>query len=167
MTDSVAARVLTALSERRQTLATAESLTGGMIGSLLTAVPGASAVYRGGLITYATDLKSALAGVEERTLAQRGPVAAATAQEMAVGVADRCAADWGISVTGVAGPERQDGHPVGQVFVGLVERPSGFVRVEELSLSGSRSEIRLAAAEEALALLERALGMPLPVTDVK
>ena len=85
----------------------------------LTGVPGASAVYRGGLITYATDLKATLAGVSAVTLERDGPVAPTTAAELAIGAARRCAADWGLAVTGVAGPDPQDGHPVGQVFVGI------------------------------------------------
>ncbi|HEX8508010.1 MAG TPA: CinA family protein [Propionibacteriaceae bacterium] len=166
MNDSVAARVLAGLQGRGETLATAESLTGGLIGSLLTAVPGASAVYRGGLITYATDLKRTLAGVAAQTLSRWGPVAAETAAEMAAGVAARCGADWGLAVTGVAGPDGQDGHRVGQVFVGVAHPGSGLRRVEELSLSGGRFEIRRQAAEEALVLLERGFGMqPADVVD--
>jgi nicotinamide-nucleotide amidase len=147
--------VIAALVGRGESLATAESLTGGMIGMLLTTVPGASAVYRGGLITYATDLKHTLAHVSAATLEAYGPVAAETAGELARGAADRCGSDWGLAVTGVAGPEPQDGHPVGQVFVGLAD-PGGTVESRELSLSGDRDTIRRQTAEAALrALLGR------------
>jgi nicotinamide-nucleotide amidase len=148
---------LALLESRRQSLATAESLTGGLIGSRLTGVPGASAVYVGGAITYATRLKESLVGVDEQTLAHCGPVAAATAGEMAAGVALRCDADWGVSATGVAGPKGQDGHPVGQVYVGVAQPATGTVVVEELALSGSREAIRNQAVDAALALLEETL----------
>lgn len=158
--DSAAARVLRLLAARGSTLATAESLTGGLVGELLTGVPGASAVYVGGLITYATRLKATLAGVDQQVLDERGPVAEITAAQMAAGVAERCGADWGLSLTGVAGPEMQDGHLVGQVFVGVAGPTAAEVRVTELRLSGNRTEIRRQAAERALRLLEEALGMP-------
>jgi nicotinamide-nucleotide amidase len=152
-----AAAVIAALQRRQLTLATAESLTGGMIGSLLTEVPGASTVYRGGVIAYATSLKASLAGVQAATLAAFGPVASQTAAEMALGTASACGADWGLAVTGVAGPDPQDGHPVGQVFV-AVTGPARTPTVVELSLVGTRDEIRRQTAERALAALREALG---------
>ena len=115
--------VVAALRDRSQTLATAESLTGGLVGATLTAVPGASAVYRGGLIVYATELKAELARVSPQTLAADGPVAARTAAQLARGAADVCGADWGLATTGVAGPDPQDGHPVGQVYVAVAGPP--------------------------------------------
>jgi nicotinamide-nucleotide amidase len=154
----VARDVLEALVGRGQTLATAESLTGGGIGRLLTSVPGASRAYRGGLITYATDLKATLAGVDPGALAAHGPVAAETAVQMAVGAARRCEADWGLAVTGVAGPEPQDGHPVGQVFVGIAQPAAGPLEVHELALDGDREHIRAATTVAALALLLDLLG---------
>ena len=154
---SVAERVVTALAGRGQTLATAESLTGGLLGAALTEVPGASRVYRGGFVTYATDTKASLAGVGEDTLAKLGPVAAETAAQMAAGAAARCAADWAVATTGVAGPDPQDGHPVGQVFVALVGPDTSAV--VELALPGGRLEVRRAAANRALRLLADALGI--------
>ncbi len=149
----LAAEVISLLTQRRETLATAESLTGGLLGAMLTGVPGASQVYRGGVISYATDLKGSLAGVSAGTLTRHGPVAHETAEEMARGVAERCASRYGLAVTGVAGPEAQDSHPVGQVFVALavVGRDAAFV--EEHQLSGSRAEIRDGTARLALRLL--------------
>ena len=156
---SIPAGVLSELSRRGETLASAESLTGGLVGLLLTDVPGASASYVGGVISYATRLKSTLAGVDAATLAALGPVAERTAAEMARGIAERCNADWGVATTGVAGPESQDGHPVGEVFV-AVSHPSGaLLRVKELSLKGERAAIREQAAEAALTLLADALGL--------
>jgi nicotinamide-nucleotide amidase len=144
---------LAALIRRGETLATAESLTGGLLGRLLTDVPGASAAYLGGVISYATRLKVTLAGVDPDQLAADGPVAARTATAMAAGVAQRCAADWGLATTGVAGPDPQDGHPVGQVFVAVARAAGTRSRVVELALSGGREEIRLQAADAALELL--------------
>lgn len=148
-----AAQVLAELGARQQTLATAESLTGGLIGAALTAVPGASAVYLGGVISYATRLKATLAGVASATLAEVGPVAARTAVDMAVGIAARCGATWGLAVTGVAGPDPQEGHPVGQVFVAVATASPAVAQVRELSLEGGRDAIRQQSAEQAFELL--------------
>ena len=155
--DPAAVAALAELGRHAETLATAESLTGGLIGQLLTAVPGASASYVGGVISYATRLKQTLAGVADDTLQRHGPVARQTAAEMATGVAARCAADWGLAVTGVAGPEPQDGHPVGTVFVGLAHPATAWSRVQELRLDGDRAAIRAQTASAALALLAEAL----------
>jgi nicotinamide-nucleotide amidase len=151
--------VLELLAAREETLATAESLTGGMIGQIMTGVPGASAVYVGGVISYATRLKATLAGVPQATLDELGPVAARTAEQMALGVAATCAADWGLAATGVAGPEEQDGHPVGQVFVAVGRPSGGYSQVQELHLAGPREEVRQQAADQALQLLVKVLGM--------
>jgi nicotinamide-nucleotide amidase len=159
MRSELAAGVLSELSRRGETLASAESLTGGLVGLLLTDVPGASASYLGGVISYATRLKSTLAGVDAATLAALGPVAERTAAEMARGIAERCNADWGVATTGVAGPESQDGHPVGEVFVAVSHSAGALLRVKELSLKGERAAIREQAAEAALTLLADALGV--------
>ncbi len=150
--EDLATALIARLDRRGETLATAESLTGGLIGAALTSVPGASRVYRGGVISYATDLKAVLAGVEPATLAAVGAVAAETAAEMARGVAERCSADYGLAVTGVAGPDPQDGHPVGQVFVGLAV-PGASARVVEHRLPGDRPSIRTGTVVAALTLL--------------
>src|SRR5690606_14060449 len=113
VTDQMAETVVRRLAQRQQTLAVAESLTGGLLAAALVDVPGASAVFRGGLVVYATDLKSSLTGVSPTLLAERGPVDPAVAGAMAEGVRDRCAADWGVATTGVAGPTPQGGVPVG------------------------------------------------------
>jgi nicotinamide-nucleotide amidase len=148
-----AAAVLAELRRRSETLATAESLTGGLVGHLLTSVPGASKSYLGGVISYATRLKATLSGVDPTTLAEHGPVDARTAAEMALGVCRTCQSDWGLATTGVAGPDPQDGHPAGEVYVAVAHPADGFVRVEALRLSGDRQAIRDAAASEALGLL--------------
>lgn len=164
---ALAASVVAGLRDRSQTLAAAESLTGGLVGATITQIAGASAVFRGGLITYATELKAELAGVSPQTLSANGPVAATTAAEMAVGVAAVCGADWGLATTGVAGPEPQDGHPVGQVFVAVAgpipsELAGGGRKTEvrELALTGTRDDIRGQAVAFALRLLLDRLDAP-------
>ena len=159
MSSQLAAMVLQKLRGRAETVATAESVTGGLLGGLLTEVPGASDSYVGGVISYATRLKATLAGVDPVTLRTVGPVAGQTAAEMASGVCRRCAADWGVATTGVAGPDPQDGHLVGEVYVAVAHPASGLIRVEPLSLTGDRATIRSATAAHAVWLLADALGM--------
>ena len=156
-TELLARAVLARLASRGETLATAESLTGGLIGKLLTDVPGASASYLGGVIAYATRLKAGLAGVPDELLAADGPVADSTARAMASGIAARCGADWGLAVTGVAGPDSQDGHRPGEVHVALVRPASEMIIQQRHELAGDRAAIRLQTAEIALQLLADAL----------
>jgi nicotinamide-nucleotide amidase len=153
--DSAAARVLRALAARHQTLAVAESLTGGLLAATIVDVPGASAVFRGGLVVYATDLKASLGGVPAHLLALRGPVDADVAAALAAGARQRCAADWGLATTGVAGPDPQDGQPVGTVFVAAQAPVGGAAgaRVRRLTLAGDRAAVRTAAVAAALDLL--------------
>jgi PncC family amidohydrolase len=127
-------------------LATAESITGGALGSLLTQAPGASDTYLGGVVSYATSVKRDLLGV---TAAQ--VVSADCAAQMATGVRSLIGADWAVSTTGVAGPEKQDDKPVGTVYVG-VAGPRG-VEVHRLSLAGDRREIRAQACRAAVQAL--------------
>ncbi|WP_433631197.1 CinA family protein [Nocardia sp. CA-120079] len=140
----------------RQTVATAESLTAGLLAATIAGVPGASAVLRGGLVVYATELKHSLAGVSDEVLATEGPVAASTAEELAVGARLRCGADWGIGLTGVAGPESQGGHAVGTVFLGLAG--PGHTEVMRLKLDGDRWAIRIGATHSAVRELRRIVG---------
>ena len=154
-----AEQVLAALRERGLTLATAESLTGGLVGAALTAVAGSSDVYRGGVVCYATDLKATLAGVPASLLDEHGPVAPETAAALAAGVAHACGADVGAATTGVAGPSPQDGHPVGEVYV-AVALPGAEPRVRALRLGGGRRAIRTASVDAALDLVLEALRAP-------
>ena len=144
-----------ALTSRRQTVACAESLTGGLLVSRLIDPPGASAVVRGGVVAYATDVKASVLGVDEALLAAHGAVDPDVARQMAEGARRAMGADWGLATTGVAGPDPQDGMPVGRVYV-AVAGPEG-TRVEEHDLSGDRREIRDAAVGAALALLVHCL----------
>ena len=133
-----------ALRRRGLTVAFCESLTAGLAAATLADTPGASAVLRGGLITYATDLKYSLAGVPEGA----DPVDGDTAVAMARGARERCGADWGVALTGVAGPDPQDGHAVGEVWLGFAG--PGGVDKQRLQLSGDRREIREQAVNTAL-----------------
>jgi len=143
------------LHERGETLAVAESLTGGALGAALVAVPGVSTTFRGGVIAYATELKSELLGVDADQLAKQGPVDPDVAVAMAVGVRERLGATWGLATTGVAGPDPQDGHPPGVFFVAMAG-PDGS-QVEARTVDGDRAAVRAAAAAAALALLRTAL----------
>jgi nicotinamide-nucleotide amidase len=151
------AEIVAELGRRGETLAVAESLTGGLLAATIVDVPGASAVFRGGLVVYATDLKATLAGVPADLLERRGPVDRDVAAALARGARERCAATWGLSTTGVAGPDGQAGAVVGTVFIG-VDGP-GVGDVEHLALSGDRGVIRAAAVVAALDLLALQLGL--------
>ncbi|GAB2672139.1 CinA family protein [Gordonia jinhuaensis] len=150
-----ARELVAALTGRGETVATAESLTAGLLAASIAGVPGSSAVLRGGLIVYATDLKHSLADVDERTLAEHGPVSVATARALARGAMRRCGADWGVSLTGVAGPDAQDGHLPGEVYCGLAYRHAGVddTRVSRLAIEGDRWDVRSQSAAHATDLL--------------
>lgn len=148
---AAAAEAVRLLADRRETLATAESLTGGLVAATIVEIPGVSSVYRGGLVVYATDLKHELAGVPEGLLAERGPVDPDVALALAEGARRRCGAGWGLATTGVAGPDPQDGKPVGTVFV-AVAGPFGAA-VRELKLDGNRAVIRAESVTGVLRLL--------------
>jgi nicotinamide-nucleotide amidase len=132
------------------TLGVAESLTGGLMASRLTAAPGASAWFRGGVVSYASDVKRAVLGIAD------GPVVTAEAAAgMATGAARVLGADVAIAVTGVAGPDEQEGKPVGTVWVGIADR--GTVTSHELRLPGDRDRVRQMTVISALDLLRHAL----------
>ncbi|MEV1025320.1 CinA family protein [Streptomyces sp. NPDC050264] len=166
MTDE-AAEALRLLAERGETLAVAESLTGGLVAAELVAVPGASKVLRGSVTAYATELKHDLLGVDAELLAAHGPVHPEVALQMAAGVRAALGADWGIATTGVAGPEPQDGQPVGTVYVAAVgpgngapestRNFAGSRKVLALRLNGGRTEIRMESVRSVLGLLTEEL----------
>jgi nicotinamide-nucleotide amidase len=139
------------LIERGETIASAESLTGGLLAAALTSVPGASAAFRGGIVAYATDLKAAILGVPDDLLERHGAVHPAVAEAMAEGARERLGTSVGISTTGVAGPDPAEGKPVGMVFI-AVAGPGGTA-TRELALTGDRQAIRTATIESALGLL--------------
>ena len=146
----LAARLLTAAGERSWTVAVAESLTGGSVCAALVDVPGASAVLRGGIVAYATDLKGSLLGVDAVLLAARGAVDPDVARAMALGVRDRLGADVGLATTGVAGPDPQDGFAPGTVHV-AVATPAATV-VRSLQVPGPRAEVRAQTVRAVLQL---------------
>lgn len=128
--EDVAAELVELLRTAGRTLATAESLTGGLVGGAVTAVPGCSSVYLGGVVAYATELKAQLLGVDEALLSEVGAVHPRVAQAMAHGAALRLNADYAVATTGVAGPGHQDGRRPGTVFVG-VAGPHGATAFDE------------------------------------
>lgn len=145
-----AVTLLAELKSRGETIAVAESLTGGLLAATIVDIPGASAAFRGGLIVYATDLKATLAGVPLPLLDAHGPVDPSVAAALAAGARERCGADWGIATTGVAGPEPQAGQPVGRVYIAVAGHGDPLVR--RLDLTGDRGTIRRAAVASALEL---------------
>ena len=149
--------VIHALAERGLTIAVAESLTGGLLVAELISVPGASAVVRGGVVAYDTALKHSVLGVSQELLDAHGAVDPEVAARMADGVRRVCAVDGvpaalGISTTGVAGPDPQDGKPVGTVFVGISTDAAS--QVVELALHGDREAIRRGVVSESIAKLK-------------
>jgi nicotinamide-nucleotide amidase len=139
------------------TLATAESLTGGRLAVLMTEIPGSSEVYRGGVVAYATDLKTGVLDVPAAVVEQYGVVSAECARAMAQGVRRLAGATYGLSTTGVAGPERQEDKPVGTVFVALAG-PDGRDTVLALELVGDRAAIQERTCVEALDCVARIVG---------
>lgn len=153
---TLAATLQAELFRRSQMVATAESLTGGRLGDVLSAAPGASDTYLGGVVSYATASKRKVLGVSQETVDRHGVVSAECAAEMATGVRSLFGADYAVSTTGVAGPTTQEGKPVGLVYVG-VAGPSG-VSTRQLDLDGERAEIREKAVREALEALLTAVS---------
>lgn len=147
----LAAEVLWRLREANWTVATAESLTGGLVAAALTDVPGSSAAFRGGIVSYATDLKALLLGVDEGLLAAHGAVYAPVAAAMAAGVRERLGATVGVATTGVAGPDPQDGYPPGTVHIAVSLADDTIVRT--IGLAGDRDEVRRLTVERLLGLL--------------
>jgi nicotinamide-nucleotide amidase len=149
--DPLAELIVTLLTERGQTVAVAESLTGGLLAASLVAVPGASLVFRGGVVAYATDVKSELLDVPASLLERHGAVHAEVAGAMAGGVRRRLAATFGVATTGVAGPDPADGQPVGTVHIAASGQFSAVH--SKLSLAGSRRSIRDQTVVASLRLL--------------
>ncbi|GGC60217.1 CinA family protein [Hoyosella rhizosphaerae] len=145
--ESGAFGLVDALLQQGSTVAFAESLTAGLASAAVGGVPGASAVLRGGIVVYATDVKATLGDVPAESLRVHGAVSEITAGHLAASARRLLGADWGVSFTGVAGPDEQEGHPAGTVFVGIEGPTTG--RVLKLSLTGDRWAIRLASVTAA------------------
>lgn len=144
---NLCAKLLDAL--HGSSLATAESCTGGGLGAAITAVPGSSSIYRGGVISYATEVKAQILGVDPKLLFQHGPISAPVTEQMVIGVKRLLQSDAAISVTGVAGPGGDEfGNPVGTVFIGTALLDKVIVR--EHHFPGNRDEVRSQAIQAAL-----------------
>lgn len=156
MESTVAADLVARLTAMGQTVAVAESLTGGLVAAALTDVAGASAVVRGGVLAYATDLKAQVLGVDQGLLVRVGAVDPDVAEQMAIGVRSLMGATYGMATTGVAGPDQADGTAVGTVYVAVAG--PGSATVKALRLSGDRGEIRTQSVLAVLALLAVELG---------
>lgn len=149
------ADLIRSLTERGLTIAVAESLTGGLVVAELVSVPGASAVVRGGIVAYATDLKHDLLGVDAALLAAGGPIQASVAEQMASGVRARLRADIGLATTGAAGPDPQDGHAPGEVWIAVATLAG--IRSVRLELGGDRATIRRETVDAVIELASTSL----------
>jgi PncC family amidohydrolase len=150
--NAAAERILAMLSQRGQTLACAESCTGGRIAAALTAIPGSSAVFLGAVVAYSNAAKQALLGVAEATLGAHGAVAAPTAVEMAQGARQAFGADWAVSTTGIAGPGGATAEkPLGLVYIAVAGPDSAAAT--EYQFSGPREQVQRQAVDAALELL--------------
>jgi nicotinamide-nucleotide amidase len=163
VSDELARRIILKLREAGAMVAVAESLTGGLVVSRLIDIPRASEAVAGGVVTYATELKARLLGVDQALLDESGPVHASVAAQMAEGVRELLAVDgkaveYGLSTTGVAGPEPQDGHEPGEVFIAIAG--GDLTTVHHLHLSGDRNEIRAEVVELLLRHLDARLAPP-------
>ncbi len=148
--------LLARLVERHATVATAESLTGGRLAARFTDVAGISAVYVGGVVSYATELKIQLLGVPAGLVDEHGVISSECALAMASGVQRLTGATFGLATTGVAGPDRQEGKRVGTVYVALAGPEEDDVR--RLSLTGTRTQIQDGTCDAVVALLAERLA---------
>lgn len=139
---SLAEELVKALKEKKLTIAAAESLTGGMFQQEITAIPGTSAILKGGIVCYTNEVKHNVLKVEQETIDTHGVVSEQCAKELAENVAKLTNADIGISFTGVAGPDESEGKPVGTVFIGIFIKGKPVTAVR-LNLSGTRNAIRV------------------------
>jgi nicotinamide-nucleotide amidase len=152
------ARVQTALRRRGETVAVAESLTGGLVAAALTDPAGSSATFRGGLVVYTADLKVSVAGVPAELLAEHGPVHEAIAVSLARGACRVCDTQWGLGVTGAAGPESHGGRPGGTVCAAVVRR-DGPGEATTGHVAGDRAMVRSGAVDLVLLALARQLDL--------
>ncbi|MCT4786280.1 competence/damage-inducible protein A [Exiguobacterium aestuarii] len=153
--ETIASYLVQSLTRHHQTLAIAESLTGGEVQSMITSTPGASAVFLGGVVTYSDELKNRYLGVALDTIEQHSVVSKEVAYEMVDGLADQTNADYALSFTGEAGPTSSSGRPVGTVYIG-VKTPRGIEVIERMYPHQERNVIRMRAAKDGLwALIQR------------
>lgn len=145
------------LAKRGLTLATSESLTGGLLGATITAVPGASQYYLGGVVVYATEQKARIGGVNPSVLKSHGVISEQTAVEMVMGVQRLTGADYALAASGVAGPAPQEGHPPGVVWIAVAGPRVGALRPSPVALrfefEGDRGPVREQTVAAALQML--------------
>lgn len=155
--ESLARDVGKTLTLRGITLSTSESLTGGFLGAVITSIPGSSAYYLGGAIAYANAMKNRLSGVDAKVIATYGVVSEQTVTEMALGIQELTGSDWAVAVSGVAGPDTQEGHPVGEVWICVAGQRIGHLepplQAYRYHFSGDRAQVREQTVEAALRLL--------------
>ena len=157
--------VMALLKERGLTFSTAESCTGGDIARRFTELPGASAFFKGGVVSYVNEVKVALLGVDPAMLAEKTAVSREVAAAMAEGVRARLATDMAVSVTGLAGPDGDGVHEVGTVFIGLAVEGETFVRETHMGTTRSRGYIRRLAGSHAFDMMRRWMS-GLPVEEI-
>lgn len=151
----IASALIDALVARGETLAVAESITGGGIATALTDVPGASKVFLGGMVTYATEAKISLLGIDPELISRSGVVSRPVAEAMARAARERCGSTWAIATTGVAGPGPHHGVAAGELWIAISGPRS---EAEHLKLGDlGRERVRSGAVTGALALLSRIL----------
>ena len=149
--EQLAREVLAAFNKRGETLAVAESCTGGLLGAVLTAVPGSSRYFLGGVVAYDNKLKTELLGVAQKSLDDYGAVSVAVARQMAEGVAAKTGAAVAVTITGVAGPDGSEGKPPGLVYIAIVCGEKS--RVQKYNFAGDRTAVRGQTVTRALELL--------------
>ena len=154
-----AGEILSTLRSANQTLATAESITGGLLSGALTDVPGSSDVFLGGVIAYSPAIQSTLLGVDGALIRAHGVVSKEVSLAMAVGACSRLGSDWAIATTGVAGPGESDGVAAGTVWIAIVGQSGGRITefTERLSLAGNRQEVRVSTIARAFDAFTRIL----------
>jgi len=150
--------VTSILKERGLTLSAAESCTGGLFSKHMTDLPGSSAYFRGGVVSYATDLKHSILGVNSETLEKHGAVSAETAREMAEGCRRVCGSDLAIAITGVAGPDKDDrGNEVGTVYIALAHQDGTICKKIFAGFGRGRGRVRSSAVQHTFDMLRRFL----------
>ena len=158
----LAETVVRTLSQRTLSLATAESLTGGLIGATITDVPGASKVYLGGIVAYASNMKHVLLDVPDEEIVSHTVVSEEVALSMAIGLQNITHADYVVAVTGVAGPEPQAGHAPGEVWIAVlgprVASFPQFQQAERFEFEGDREAVRRETVEQSFRMLLRVVS---------
>lgn len=156
--NTLAAGLVERLAHAGRTLSVAESLTGGLLADTIVSIPGASAVFRGGVVAYATDVKHRVLGVPAALLEAKTAVDPEVANAMAAGVMRLVGSDVAIATTGVAGPDPVGDQPVGMVFIAVVEQGTGVEIVRGMRFDGDRQSIREQSVSAALSILAEVMS---------